>query len=260
MLRAIVHKKTRLHLRYLGHREEDERRVPAEDEITSNFFDGLALLDAPDVLKFWRKLLDTDQHASFLADQEPSLLEWKFWPRRWPGEGCIEPDMHLEFRWPGGETRSFLVELKWKSRMPERQLQDQWLKYLSDAERETSVHVFIGKDVSTAVAARAGQDVWKLGQLILRPWIEIRSAMMAIDAPSGPLRRWIDLADQLLERLQISRFSGIPVAEQRALGLRFGESCFWRGPYFFAGLSPSSGLAKGILSKPVPDSVFYSGK
>lgn len=260
MLRAIVHKKTRLHRRYLGHREEGEKQVREEDEITSHFFDGLALLDAPEVLKFWRQLLGTDQCASFLPDQEPSSLDWKFWPRRWPGGRCIEPDMHLEFRWPGGERRSFLVELKWRSGLGERQLQDQWLKYLSDAERGTSVHVFIGRDVSSAVVARAEQDVWKPGQLVLRPWIEIRSAMMTIEAPTGPLRRWMDLADQLLERLQISRFSGIPEVDQRGLSARSCGSCFWRGPSFFAGLSLSSGLAKGVLYKPFPDSVFYSEK
>ena len=258
MLRAIVHKKTRLHRRYLGHREEGEKHVREEDEITSNFFDGLALLDAPDVLKFWRQLMDTGQRASFLPDQEPSFLEWKFWPRRWPEGRCIEPDMHLEFRWPGGERRSFLVELKWRSRLGKRQLHDQWLKYMSDAERGSSVHVFIGRDVSTALAARAEEDVWQPGQLILRPWIEIRSAMMAIEAPSGPLRRWLYLADQLLERLQISRFSGIPVVERCNLGVQLRASCFWRGPSLFADLSPSSGLATGILSKPVSGSIFYS--
>ncbi len=259
MLRAIVQKKTRFHHRYLGHREEGEKNVRAEDEITSSFFDGLALLDAPDVLRFWRQLLGKEQRFSFFPDEEPSHLSWHFWPRRWSDESWIEPDMHLVFHWPCGESRTILVELKWRSRLPERQLQDQWMKYLSnERERSESVHVFIGRDVSAALAARDEAGVWGADQLILRPWIEIRGEMAMIETSSGPLRRWLAIADQFLANLQVSRFSGFQDPPQVDLATLSEARCFWAGPRFFdEPLSPSSFVGL-VRSEAVPKEIFFS--
>ncbi len=232
MLRAVLHKKTTRHRRYLGHREEGDHRVAEEDEITSTFFDGLALLDARDALRFWGQLLDHAQRSSFLPEGEPLDLDWRFWPKRWSGGVSIEPDMHLEFCWPSGERRSFLVELKWQSKIGEQQLQNQWINYLTSQERLDSVHIFIGRDVAPALAAKAEKDVWGSDQLVLRPWIEIRSALNLIEHPSGPLRRWIALADHFLERLQVSFFCGIPrPSEQFALPAADAR-IFWKGPSF----------------------------
>ena len=232
MLRAVLHKKTTRHRRYLGHREEGDHRVAEEDEITSTFFDGLALLDARDSLRFWSQLLDHAQRSSFLPEGEPVDVDWRFWPKRWSDGASIEPDMHLEFRWPGGARRSFLVELKWQSKIGEQQLQKQWTNYLTDQERTDSLHIFIGKDVAPALAAKAELDVWGSNQLVLRPWIEIRSAMNLIGHQSGPLRRWIALADQFLEKLQVSFFCGIPWPTEKFALPRPEAPIFWGGLTF----------------------------
>lgn len=260
MLRAIAHKKTRLHHRYLGIREEGEKHVREEDEITSNFFDGLAMLDARDVFAFWAQLTESGESSAFFPEGEPVGVDWRFWPRRWPGGKCIEPDMHLEFWWPNGERRSILVELKWRSGLGDNQLQDQWSRYLTDGERSTGIHVFIGKDVAPALAAQAEWDVWPSNRLLKRSWMDVRGAMQRVMPAIGPLSRWISLVDRFLESLQIARFSGFPDSARIVSAASSRAHVFWRGPEFLSGMCIPSGLQSRVLSKQDATPIFFSAQ
>jgi hypothetical protein len=44
MLQTIFHKKTKIYSRYLGHRDEGERRVSEEDELTGLLLGSLAFM------------------------------------------------------------------------------------------------------------------------------------------------------------------------------------------------------------------------
>ena len=54
MLHAIYHNKGALWKRYIGHRDQREGNVYAEDEVTSAFLGTQDFLDVNDVWQIWR--------------------------------------------------------------------------------------------------------------------------------------------------------------------------------------------------------------
>lgn len=58
MLHAFCHKKSGLYKRYLGHREQGEKRVCEEDEITALIMGPLDYLSAEATGMFWRALIE----------------------------------------------------------------------------------------------------------------------------------------------------------------------------------------------------------
>lgn len=84
MLHATVKGKSALHERYLGRRDEGERRVHEEDEITSAIFGPLDFMAPAEVARFWHSvglvhravdLFDSSLRRRFARAIHPSLLE-----------------------------------------------------------------------------------------------------------------------------------------------------------------------------------------
>jgi hypothetical protein len=219
MLHATARAKSRLYQRYLGKRDEDERRVHEEDEITSTIFGPLDFMQTEEVEQFWRQLLKSVGQASFLPDQRPRQITMTLWDRR-----GIEPDMVIRFDWPDNTYTILLVELKWRAPLSgDKQLHRQWQEYLSDAERKNALHLFIAPETSSAYAAmnntEAGGNVWAesapstqtdtaLGRLIPIPWIRIRLTLAELAAQPTSRGKWASAADRFLDKIGIQRFSG----------------------------------------------------
>lgn len=237
MLRAVMRNKTRFHHRYLGFREDGERHVCEEDEITSIFFDGLALLTPSDCVLFWHELLGSDFSAAFFPEVPPNDMEWNFWPQRRDSR-VIEPDMLIVFRWSDGIVRALLVELKWKSGIGNNQLQLQWSEFLTTGERPDAVHVFIARDVAPALVAKSACDVWGSDRLLLRSWMEVRDSVGRLRRVGGSLGSWATLADRFLEQLQVASFRGFPSVAEFVPPFNDGHPIFWAGASFLSSLRP----------------------
>ena len=233
MMRAVVGEKTRLHHRYLGHRDDDERHVREEDEITSAFFDGLALLSPLDGQAFWRELLGHEFSKTFFPDTPPVGMDWQFWPRRFR-DRVIEPDMLIKFRWSDGAIRTVLVELKWKAGIGKDQLQRQWRDFLDGTERRDGVHVFVAHDIAAGLAAKTSHDVWGGNRLLLRSWMEVRNAVGHLPRISRSLGIWADLADRFLERLKISNFRGFKAIKTFMPPMLADLPIFWQERFFLS--------------------------
>lgn len=128
MLHAFCQQKSRLYKRYLGHREEGEKRVSEEDEITSLLIGPLDYLPPQASGSFWRALIEREISESLTFPAGPiDRVRMKFWPRR-----SIEPDLLVELDWCTGERRLLLVELKWNAPLSgDDQLHRQWNEFLT---------------------------------------------------------------------------------------------------------------------------------
>ncbi|MEZ3137370.1 hypothetical protein ACBG90_21955 [Stutzerimonas kunmingensis] len=226
MLHAISRKKTCLHHRYLGHREEGERRVMEEDELTATLMGPLAFFPASAVSALWREIIGP---RTDWPEGEPVRAGVEFWPSRVHSGRRIEPDLLVSLHWRDGTRRLLLVEFKWRAPLSgERQLHRQWLDFLSDEERETALHLFIAPEVSQGLGALAEEDVWGR-RLLLRTWQDIlNSAETFKGAGQSPLAEWAVQIEKVLGLLGISAFGGF---------LRLGppslpephRAAFWHG-------------------------------
>lgn len=219
MLHAFSHKKSRLYRRYLGHRDDPtERRVAAEDEITSLIMGPLAFLSPAAIGAFWLSLVQLRAPSLEFPPGPPTHAEMHFWPR----SKKIEPDLRIELSW-GSDTRIFLVEFKWHAPLSgENQLHDQWEKYLRPDEQARALHLFIGLDTSEAINALSSKDVWH-GKLLMRSWFDVLTALGDIrTGPGLELRRWSEQVRECLNLLGVQRFNGFesmaPPEEQARSG------------------------------------------
>jgi hypothetical protein len=216
MLHALKHRKTRFHLRYLGHREVGEPRVCEEDEITSTILGPLALLDPREIGRFWRDVLQSTPHSGFLPAGDPVDAQLQFWEsrscRRASIFGRIEPDLFVELDWGSGQKRWLLVELKWRAALSgDDQLKRQWCDFLSDEEREDALHLFLAPEISTGLAAQEHSDVWgpsEGSRLVLLSWLTVRGTLKRLKSEPAAVGRWASLADNFLECLRIRSFQG----------------------------------------------------
>lgn len=137
MLHAFYQKKSRLYRRYLGQQDDpDERRVAAEDEITSIIMGPLVYMPPAASGEFWVALANLRNPGSDLPHGPPIWVAMQFWDRK----NNIEPDLRVDLGWEN-ETRIFLVEFKWRAPLSgENQLHDQWDHYLRPDERERALH------------------------------------------------------------------------------------------------------------------------
>lgn len=210
MLHAISQKKSQLHKRYLGHREPGEGRVGEEDELTSLLIGPLAFLPAQAIATFWERLL---QHAQPSIDWPQGAVahaQMRFWPRRLIApKRFIEPDLLVEIQWPGAERRLLLVEFKWRAPLSgERQLHDQWLKFLTPEERPHALHLFIAPEASPGLKALAHDDVWQ-GRLLLRTWLDVLTCLQRLPKPQhDTLGPWATQVANVLAMLNIHPFQG----------------------------------------------------
>ncbi|MCL4759959.1 MAG: hypothetical protein KJZ96_16610 [Rhodocyclaceae bacterium] len=236
MLHATVKGKSALHERYLGRRDEGERRVHEEDEITSAIFGPLDFMAPGEVARFWHSVLRVSGKGSFFPDGAPEITEVQLWSRR-PARSArfVEPDAVVRLRWPGGEQRVLLVELKWRAPLSgEDQLHHQWNEYLTAEERECALHLFIAPETSAAPApASEGADVWLVNdevRLLPVTWLRIRGALAEYCRENSALGRWASAVDGFLDKLKMRRFSGFIGFEVAAsIPLELPDRVFWRG-------------------------------
>jgi hypothetical protein len=253
MLHALKHRKTRFHLRYLGHREEGEPRVCEEDEITSTILGPLVLLDPREIGRFWRNVLQSTAHSAFLPTGDPIDAKLQFWESRscWRASTVvrIEPDLFVELDWGGGQKRWLLVELKWRAALSgDDQLKRQWCDFLSDVERADALHLFLAPEISEGLAAQERSDVWRSSEgsrLVLLSWLTVRGTFKRLKSEPAAVGRWASLADSFLERLQIRSFQGfrsLSLPDELKQTMR-GRFIFWN-PYAVKGLGSLGGVPK----------------
>lgn len=248
MLHAITHNKTRLHLRYLGHRDEGEKRVPEEDEITSLIMGPLAFLPDSAIGAFWMDLVKWGSPEVEFPVGSVTKAEMRFWPRR----GYIEPDLRVDLFW-GEERRVLLVEFKWRAPLSgQDQLHKQWLEYLLPDERERALHLFIAPSTSEGSNAMSRENVWA-GKLLLRSWFDVLNALHDLSGPDAHfLQRWSSEACRCLGKLGIRPFRGFNRLSAPETPLQ-QAAAFWRG---FDGFAH---LAKPKLSPAnVSHQIFFS--
>lgn len=205
MLHAANQKKSKFWERYLGVRLDGERRVHAEDEITSTILGPLSFLPPIAIGAFWLAVIG---RCSDGKDIFPEGLVTGASMQFWPAQYEREPDLRVELQW-GEETRIILVELKWESDLsPHNQLQLQWEACLDEEQRGTASHVFIGKDISGAMLQQSREDLWG-GRLYLRTWFDILRTVSEINGPdSALLMPWAESVAGFLSLLGIRPFGG----------------------------------------------------
>jgi hypothetical protein len=234
MLHAFTHGKTRLHKRYLGHRDEGEGRVYEEDEITALLMGPLDYLPAEAVGRFWKALILLGRDIPDLPfPSEPvERAEMFFWPRQ-----GIEPDLLVKLDWPTGERRILLFEFKWHASLSgDQQLHLQWENFLTADERKEAYHLFIAPELSAGLNAIGARDIWN-GRLLLRSWISILGVLSALDCSGYPgLDRWRAQVAAFLWKVEVKPFQGFsglvpPVTANLS-------PVFWRPLNGFAMLTP----------------------
>lgn len=235
MLHAIGKSKSGFYKRYLGERDDSlERKVCEEDEITSTILGPLDFLPTHDVGQFWRGILNNSGHLDFLPNIDPIDVQITFWDRRnASADGKpIEPDCIVKIKYPDGQTRLLLIELKWHSGLSgDDQLHLQWLQYLDETERDICLHLFIAPEISAGASAlnnkEAGGDVWQ-SRLVLLPWIRVRSVLGMFASNNSGFGRWASFADQFLARVGIRKFSGFcDLGKEVHLSLVASAPFFW---------------------------------
>jgi hypothetical protein len=268
MLHAIDKGKTKFYHRYLGRRDDDERKVHEEDEITSTVLGPLDFLPAMDVYRFWREVLHSTGHAAFLPSAPPSDVDVALWPRgKAKNDGnSIEPDGVVTIKTADGQTRILLLELKWRAGLGgknKNQLHRQWKQLLNEAERAQALHLFIAPEITAGAQApnneEAGGDVWQSpegSRLVLLPWLRIRAILSEFAKENSALGRWANLSDLFLERVGIRRFAGF-----RKLTTPFPllavdlPYLFWT-PHQFSGLAVCG--EPPVLLSPIPAPLFFA--
>lgn len=219
MLHAVGQKKSRIYQRYAGFKGLEEKRIPAEDEITSIIFGPLDFMADGEAFRFWQALLLSCQQNAFLPRSEPSRVVMKLWDRvktesdgRW-----IEPDVVVKMYWPDGQFRIILLEIKWRARLSgDDQLRRQWLGYLDDEEvRASALHLYIGfeiGDVQGNLLGKSGKEnFWATpegGRLNFVSWARVRGVLYQLSRESTGLGRWAELSNEFLERTKVRRFRG----------------------------------------------------
>lgn len=246
MLHAIAGKKTSRHKVYLGKREEGEKQVREEDELTSTLLGPLDFLPTAEAFLFWRELIGwcekygASSIQGFFPEPEPDRVVHKFWAQRTGSKGRIEPDLFVEFHWNAttersAEQRFLLVELKWRAPLSgKEQLQKQWLGFLTDAERHDSLHLFIAPETSAATAVLAEfPHLWNGRGPVRIPWVDVLEAVRGLGSPGSGILRWATNLQACLERLQISRFRGFNSADSfPGLPTTEDTAVFWNPKYW----------------------------
>jgi len=265
MLHAIGKSKTKFYHRYLGRRDDDERKVHEEDEITSTVLGPLDFLPAVDVYRFWREVLHSTGHATFLPSVPVSDVNIDLWPRRnAKNDGnSIEPDVVITIKTLDGQTRILLLELKWRSPLSgEDQLHRQWKLYLNEIERSHALHLFIAPETSAGAQApnntEVGGDVWKEGsRLVLITWLRIRSVLSNFaKEENSALGRWARLSDQFLGLVGIRRFDGfLNIANPLSIPVMNSAYLFWN-PHNFSGWTTR--YENLVLPNTIPNSLFFA--
>lgn len=250
MLHAIKSKKSKSHERYKGLREDGERHVREEDEVTSIILGPLDFLPTQEAYSFWKQLADEQAPSEKrLPTEPPADLRHQFWPRRPVKDGgWVEPDLVVRLKWPECE-RILLVELKWRAPLSGKdQLRRQWSEFLTNSERQDALHLFIAPETSAAHAEAAiNPNLWS-GSLLAIPWLSVRGALAKVAQEESGLARWAARADFFLGQIGIHRFRGFSAlgggVSISAAPMR--ETIFWTPIYWeIGGFSDRSFMSTG---------------
>ena len=261
MLHATCHHgKSSLYKRYLGYRDNREKMVHEEDEITSIVIGPLDFLLPEEVHFFWHSVLNKLSAPTFESLGIPQSVVIKFWDSRKSNDriGRIEPDSRVDFYWADGARRILLLEFKWRAPLSgDNQLHRQWLQYLSQDEKEDALHLFIAPEVSAGASAKQIQagDVWG-NKLVLVSWMQIRNVLgeIKIQHPGG-LGRWAKVADGFLERVGIRKFTGFSFANGNFPHLQdVSVPLFWKP---FRGISDVISLLPK-LPQSITEPIFFN--
>ncbi|MDR1910752.1 MAG: hypothetical protein LBQ52_00180 [Helicobacteraceae bacterium] len=194
MLHAVEHNKTKMHRRYLGERDENEKMVKGEDEIVSTIFGALDFLPPQDIFKFWQEALSNKLPCD-LADKNAAIAFWQ-------KNNGIEPDIVVTI----GEW-TLLIECKWSSGLSgEDQLSRQWLEFLNQEERKNAFHILIAHEAQKIVETQE-KTVWG-DRLIALSWRDIKSVFYKLSGDKTPLERWAKLSDRFLKDIGVYHFTG----------------------------------------------------
>lgn len=216
MLHAIEKNKTRYYKRYLGHRDESEKRIPSEDEITSTILGPLEFLDAASTFQFWMQVFRKERLATNFPLEHPVRCECMLWPKN----NGIEPDAHYKYFFNDGSRFDILIELKWRAPIiPKDELHRQWQTYLTDDARRNCWHVYIAPEISHGILAKGLEEldgrkignIWSIGnddRLILVSWALIRDVLSEHRDSNIGFTRWAALSINFLDRVGIRRFKG----------------------------------------------------
>jgi len=236
LLHAITHKKSNIHRRYLGHREQEERFVKEEDELTALLMGPLAFLPCADITNFWAKISAAGWSTENWSKEKTCSAVMDFWPKRYYQERkYIEPDLFVTLTREDGTKRYLLVEFKWRASLSGKlQLQDQWLKFLTEEERKSAIHIFIGPDISYGLKAitkdkQDNVDTWG-GRLLLCSWHKIQGELSSLAKDDmTSLGKWAFQVMQVLTALNIRPYRGF--SELCTPGMRPKErTIFWTTP------------------------------
>lgn len=233
MLHAIVQDKSKIYRRYIGHRDEsDEKRITAEDEITSLILGPLKFLPPEERGRFWLELLRF-RHAAGLPTGRIVDARMELWKRFQSLKKSVEPDLMVYLICDDGQEVPVIVELKWRSPLSGAdQLHLQWKHCLNAQGRQTGFHLFIAPNTSAAFAAKASVygDPWG-SRLIPADWASIKGWLLhnnVFITLEG--RDWAHSVGLALEKLGIRAFKGfMGIAAPRIPTLP-------RGSVFFNGL------------------------
>jgi hypothetical protein len=218
VLHAYNHRKSRLYGRYKKVKEltddEESRRIPAEDELTSTIIGPMDFLQPSDVYLFWERVIVANEITSVnkegSPENPPNFVKHDFWPRR----GDTEPDLVIQLQWPNGIKRILLIEIKWRSGLSkENQLEQQWQKFLKKEEQAIATHIFISLRAhpqSELVSHRKNQ-CWPNSKLVTLTWASWKKELETCgrsDSFSTAFKNWAHFASDLLEKLDVTHFSG----------------------------------------------------
>lgn len=217
MLHAVHSGKTQFHLRYLGHRDRTERRVPQEDEIVSIVFGGLDFMAPEEAYKFWKKLVGENQPDLMPPDQAPVQIEYEFWPH-WKNNGKrLEPDLFITLKWSSESSKPatctyLLFEFKWRSRLGDDQLHKQW-KWLNEAQQERALHVFLAQETTDATfSVQKHPNDWKQGaRLVPITWRNVCEIAKDFSKENSALGRWTTLVNGFLKNIGLRPFQGFDI-------------------------------------------------
>lgn len=241
MLHAYNRRKSKLYSRYQNVKsllsEDEDRKIPAEDELTSTIIGPMDFLQSNDIYLFWSKLITTispiSRDGGQLPVTAPSSVEHHFWPRR----RGTEPDVMINLRWPNGERRILLVEIKWRSGLSgDDQLHRQWVNFLEPAERAISIHIFISlREHDFSFKKNKGNDGWPETKLVTLTWMQWKRELencKRTNSFSVPFKNWADVACDLLEKLDVTHFRGFRNMQPPTLSDTNAPTIFWNPEYF----------------------------
>lgn len=161
MLHAVIKKKSH----YLLKKQNNIRKIPREDIITSTIFGPLRYFEDQDIYYFIRSIAGIENN---LDDNNKLQVEANidFWPSKIATFNNVrrrtEPDIVFNFD-VNGKNEIYIFELKWGAySFSEDQIEREWQFFKSTKEDGTSYLIYLANYVDTFNAIKASKNKnWK---------------------------------------------------------------------------------------------------